>query len=506
METVEPTLKLREISKSFSGICVLNQIDMDLFPGEVHCLVGENGAGKSTLIKIISGAYQPDGGTITYLGRPLKHNSPHWARENGINAIYQEIDLIPSLSAAENISLGNEPVRRDGSIDWAAVRHKAATILTEMGAQLDIHVPVGTLKVAYQQMVAIAKALSLNSKVLILDEPTAVFTSSEIDLLFRIIRQLKLQNIAIVYISHHLDEIFQIGDRVTVLRDGNLIRTGAIAEFDKNTLVKAMVGRDIDFSQRNGNRHNGIEALRVENLSRAGVVEDVNFSLHRGEIVGVAGLVGAGRTEMARLLVGADQPDRGQVYLHGKPVRFASPQHSLTHGLGMLPESRKEEGLVAVRSMAENMSYGVIARSQRMGLVPWKRIKAAVPAMIETLNIRPNNPNLQVFFMSGGNQQKVVLSKLLAAQCDVMILDEPTRGVDVGARMEIYKLIQSLKEDGKAILMISSDLPEILTQADRILVMAGGRIVGQLAGEDATEEKVLSIALQLEGEGSHETA
>lgn len=506
MDNIQPTLTLRNITKSFSGICVLNQINMDLYPGEVHCLVGENGAGKSTLIKIISGAYQPDSGTITYLDRPLKNNSPHWARENGINTIYQEIDLIPSLSAAENISLGNEPLRRDGSIDWALVRQNARNVLDDMGAHLDIDVPVGTLKVAYQQMVAIAKALSLNSKVLILDEPTAVFTSSEIELLFRIIRRLKAQNIAIVYISHHLDEIFQIGDRVTVLRDGNLIRTGCISEFDKNMLVKAMVGRDIDFSRRNGNQTKGDEVLRVENLSRGCTVKQINFTLHRGEIVGVAGLVGAGRTEMARLLIGADKPESGQVFLHGKPVAFTSPQHSLAMGLGMLPESRKEEGLVAVRSMSENMAYGLIARIQRMGLVPWQRIRQTVPALIDTLNIRPNNPNLQVFYMSGGNQQKVVLSKLLAAGCDMMILDEPTRGVDVGARVEIYKHIQKLKAEGMAILMISSDLPEILTQADRILVMAGGRIVGELSGADATEEKVLSIALQLESEGVHEPA
>jgi ribose transport system ATP-binding protein len=497
VENQEAVLTLRDISKSFSGVQVLNGIQFDLFAGEVHCLVGENGAGKSTLIKIMSGAYQPDHGTITYQGQGLRNLTPRRARENGINAIYQEIDLIPSLSAAENISLGNEPLKANGNIDWKAVHQRSAHILEDMGAQIDLEVPVSSLKVAYQQMVAIAKALSLNSKVLILDEPTAVFTSSEVELLFEIIRRLKSQGIAIVYISHHLDEIFRIGDRVTVLRDGDLIRSGPIAEFDKNMLVKAMVGREIDFSRRNGHGGSDDELLRVERLCREGAVNEVSFVLHKGEIIGVAGLVGAGRTEMARLIIGAEAAGRGQVYLHGRPIQVNSPTEAMRLGIGMLPESRKEEGLVPVRSMAENMTYSEVEKSARFGLVPWKRIKSSVRAMIDALEIKPANPNIQVLYMSGGNQQKVVLSKLLAAGCDVLILDEPTRGVDVGARVEIYKLMQQLKKEGKGILMISSDLPEILTQADRILVMAGGRIGGELKASEATEEKVLSIALQL---------
>jgi ribose transport system ATP-binding protein len=503
VEATPPILSLRGICKSFSGVQVLKEIDLDLTPGQVHCLVGENGAGKSTLIKIISGAYQPDEGTITYQGQALKNLVPRWARENGITAIYQEIDLIPSLSAAENISLGNEPLTRSGQVDWGQVRQRAARILGDMGAHINMDIPVGSLKVAYQQMVAIAKALSLNNKVLILDEPTAVFTSSEVELLFTIIRRLKEQGIALVYISHHLDEIFQIGDRVTVLRDGNLIRSGGIAEFTKNDLVKAMVGREIDFSHRNGKHGSGEEVLRVQNLTRQGVVEEVSFSLHRGEILGVAGLVGAGRTEMARLLVGADHPDSGEIYLYGQEVQVHSPRQALLLGMSMLPESRKEEGLVPVRTVAENISYGMVEKNSRFELVPWRRVYKAVDEMIQNLHIRPQNPHLQVLYLSGGNQQKVVISKLLCAGCDVMILDEPTRGVDVGARMEIYRLMQQLKEEGKAILMISSDLPEILTQADRILVMAQGRIAGELSSAEATEEKVLSIALRLNPEEAY---
>jgi ABC-type sugar transport system ATPase subunit len=498
VEAQTPVLSVKEVSKSFSGIQVLKDVQLDLYPGEVHCLIGENGAGKSTLIKIISGAYQPDGGVIHYQGDPLKNISPRWARENGINTIYQEIDLIPTLSVAENISLGNESLKKNGDIDWTASRRKATKILEDMGgAPIDVDAAVGSLKVAYQQMVAIAKALSMNSKVLILDEPTAVFSSSEVDLLFAIIERLKSQGIAILYISHHLDEIFRIGDRVTILRDGNLVRTGLIREFNKAQLVKAMVGRDIDFSIRNGHASGGEEVLRVECLNRRGTIKDVSLTLHKGEIVGVAGLVGAGRTEMARLIVGADTPDSGSIYLNGKQVKVGSPTHALSLGIGMLPESRKEEGLVLIRSVAENSAYSLVARLERFWLVPWGKIRGEVSQMLAAIEIRPANPNLQVYLMSGGNQQKVVLGKMLTANCDVIILDEPTRGVDVGARMEIYKVMYELKKRGKAILMISSDLPEILTQSDRILVMAKGSIVGELSSAEATEEKVLGMALQL---------
>lgn len=497
MEIQLPVFSLRKISKSFAGIQVLKDVDIDLFPGEVHCLVGENGAGKSTLIKIMSGAYQSDAGTITYQGEILKHINPHWARENGINTIYQEIDLIPTLSAAENISLGIEPLKPNGNIDWRALRQRAMDIIESWGTSIDIHVPVNTLKVAYQQMIAIAKALSLNNKVLILDEPTAVFASSEVELLFSILQKLKSQGIALLYISHHMDEIFQIGDRVTVLRDGMLIRNGAIPEFDKSSLIKAMVGRDIDLSLRNGNDSNGAGLFRAEGITRKGVVENASFELKAGEIVGIAGLVGSGRTELARLLVGADRMDAGNLFLRGKPVQISSPRDALMLGIGILPESRKEEGLVLMRSISENAAYSAVEKASRLGVVPWKKISNIVNETIKAVDIRPPRPALQVMYMSGGNQQKVVLSKLLMAKCDVLILDEPTRGVDVGARLEIYKLMQQIKSQGKAILMISSDLPEILTQADRILIMAKGRIAGELTAQDATEEKVLSIAFQL---------
>lgn len=490
-----PILQLRGITKSFAGITVLHDIDLDLYPGEVHCIVGENGAGKSTLIKIISGAYHRDRGELVYQGEALEEFSPGWAREQGINTIYQEIDLVPSLTAAENIFLGIEPTGPLGGINWRALRQLARQQLDDLGVSVPENVPVGKLKIAQQQMVAIAKALTLKSKVIILDEPTAVFTSSEIQILFAIIRRLKAQGIAIVYISHHLDEIFAIGDRVTVLRDGELIRTERVDETNKANLVRAMVGRDIDFSQRNGRSRGEEVVLRVEHLSAPGLVEDINFEVHCGEIVGIAGLVGAGRTDLVQMIIGAEAYTRGAIYLNGGKIRPHSPKHALDIGIGMIPENRKQDGLVLVRSMSENMAYSVVQARAKRALVPWRSIRAYVGDLIKMLAVRPENPQLQVHFLSGGNQQKVVLGKWLAADCGLLIMDEPTRGVDVGARSEIYTFMQQLKQNGKAILMVSSDMTEILTQADRILVMARGRIVGELDGKQATEEQVLSLAI-----------
>ncbi len=496
MTASAPVLQLRGIGKAFSGVPVLRDVSLDLYPGEVHCLVGENGAGKSTLIKIISGAYVKDEGTITYQGQALHHNTPAWARANGINTIYQEIDLIPSLSAAENISLGNEPRTRSGAIDWGAVRRNAQRILEDICADLDAGVPVGQLKIAQQEMVAVAKALSLKSKIIILDEPTAAFTTSEVHNLFNMIRRLQAQGIAVLYISHHLDEIFEIGDRVTVLRDGQVIRTDPIQAINKTDLVKAMVGREINFARTNGQAA-GEEVLRVEGLRQHGVIGEASFVLRQGEIVGVAGLVGAGRTDLARMLIGAAPVHGGRVYLHGVPQRITSPKTALDLGIGMVPEDRKVEGLVTVRTVADNIGYSLVQAASRFGIVPWRNIAAQVRALVGSLQLRPPRPNLQVCYLSGGNQQKVVLGKWLAAKCDLLILDEPTRGVDVGARAEIYNLMQKLKAQNKAILMISSDMTEILTQSDRILVMAEGRIAGELPGATATEEQVLSLALGL---------
>ena len=503
-EEQRPLLELTRINKSFSGVQVLHDVTFDLKPGEVHCLVGENGAGKSTLIKIISGAYRGDSGEILYYGEPAHHVDPRWALGHGVSTIYQEIDVVPVLSVAENISLGNEPRKKNGNIDRAALRSRAKKVLDDMGVHLNLGAPVGSLAIAHQQMVAIAKALSAESRILILDEPTAVFTASEIDMLFRIIRRLKAQGLGIVYISHHLDEIFQIGDRITVLRDGRVTRNGPVKEFDKGSLVQAMVGRQIDFSQRRDSEKLGDEVLKVVGLSRKGVFQDVSFSVRRGEIVGIAGLVGSGRTEVARAVFGADPLDSGEVYLKGVRRRIRSPKRALALGLGMLPENRKEEGLVQTRPIVENTAYSAVQARSRFGMVPWSHIRRSVRGAISDVGVRYPSLNSEVRYLSGGNQQKVVIAKWLVARSDILILDEPTRGVDVGARAEIYKLMQQFKTEGKAILMISSDLPEILTQSDRILVMAKGRIVAEIPHRDASEEKIMSLALEVEKGGEHE--
>jgi ribose transport system ATP-binding protein len=497
-----PLLTLTGVNKSFSGVQVLQDVSFDLHPGEVHCLVGENGAGKSTLIKIISGAYHHDSGEISYLGRRVSFLDPRWAIGHGITTIYQEIDVVPDLSVVENIFLGREPRTRTGSLDVSAMRQGARKLLEDIGVALDLSSPVGALKIAQQQMVAIAKALSLESRILILDEPTAVFTASEVDVLFRMIRRLKDQGIGLIFISHHLDEIFHIGDRITVLRDGRVTRTGPVSAFDKDSLVQAMVGRTISFTDRAAQAPPGEEILRVSDLGRSAFYEGISFGLRRGEIVGVAGLVGSGRTEMARGIFGADPTTAGSVTVKGKKIRIRSPYQALANGIGMLPENRKEEGLVQVRPLMENAAYSAVQAGARAGFVPWARIRRQVRAVVQKVEARYPSLNTEVRYLSGGNQQKVVIAKWLAARSDVLILDEPTRGVDVGARAEIYKLMQQFKQEGKAILMISSDLPEILTQSDRILVMAKGRIVGEFSREEATEEKVMSAALGVNRRGT----
>ena len=496
MSAPVPLLELRNVSKAFSGVEVLHEVSFDLREGEVHCIVGENGAGKSTLIKIISGAYNADSGRIAYFGEEAHHVDPRRVLGRGISTIYQEIDLVPALTVAENICLGKEPRTRSGNVDRPTMRRLAERVLNEIGVSLNLEAPAGTLTVAHQQMVAIARALSVHSRVLLLDEPTAVFTAAEVEAFFRIVRRLKAQGLGIIYISHHLEEIFQIGDRITVMRDGRVTRTGPVQEFDRMSLVRAMVGRDIDFSRRSQPTALGEELLRVEGLTRRGVFQGISFGLRCGEIVGLAGLVGSGRTELARAIFGVDRFHSGNLYIRGVGRRFRSPCQALSHGLGMLPENRKEEGLVPSRPVLENAAYCAVQLQSRFGWVPWARIRRLVRAVIENVGVRCASTNLGVRTLSGGNQQKVVIAKWLAARSDILILDEPTRGVDVGAREEIYALMWRFKADGKAILMISSDLPELLTQADRILVMAKGRIVGELPREQASEEAVLGFALE----------
>ncbi len=491
----QPVLRLRGIRKEFPGVLALDGVDLDLHGGEVHVLLGENGAGKSTLMKTISGALRRDAGEVLLDGQPLEITSPRHAQALGIAIIYQELNLVPHLTAAENILLGREPAAAPGVIAQGRLMRTAQQLLDELGVAIDAGAVVGRLGVAQQQMVEVAKALSLDARVLIMDEPTSALTGQEIAELFATIRRLKSRGVAIVYISHRMDELFAIGDRVTVLRDGRHVGTRLISQTSMGELVRMMVGRELKEKFPKQPAAVGAEVLRVERLERKGVLHDISFSLRRGEVVGIAGLMGSGRTELARAIFGADPIDGGRVIVHGVERRIPTPRAAIDLGLGYLSEDRKSEGLILVQSVEENLCLPSVGRFSRWGLMQPRREAAATAQRIDELRIKTPHARQLVEFLSGGNQQKVVLGKWLTTEADILIFDEPTRGIDVGAKVEIYQLMNQLAARGAAILMISSELPEILGMSDRILVMQGGRIAGEFTAAEATQEKLLAAAL-----------
>jgi ribose transport system ATP-binding protein len=490
-----PALALRRIRKTYPGVVALDGVDLELLPGEVHVLLGENGAGKSTLMKIISGAVERDSGEIEVNGAAVEVSGPRHAQTLGIGIIYQEFNLIPHLSAGDNIFLGREPALAPGVIDQRKLMRDARQQLDDLGVAIDPRTLVSRLSVAQQQMVEVAKALSLNARVLIMDEPTSALTSQEIDELFGAIRRLRERGVAIVYISHRMDELFAIGDRVTVLRDGRHVGTRRIAETNMGELVRLMVGRDLKDQYPKQRATLGEEVLRVERLRRDGELHDVSFSLRRGEVVGLAGLMGSGRTELARAVFGVDALDGGRIFVRGEEKKITSPRVAIDLGLGFLTEDRKQQGLVLVLSVQENVCLPSVGRWSRAGIVQGRRETEAAKKRIEELRIKTPSAHQRVVNLSGGNQQKVVLAKWLCTDADILVFDEPTRGIDVGAKVEIYQLINQLAARGAAILMISSELPEILGMSDRILVMHAGRISGEFAAAEATQEKLLAAAL-----------
>jgi ribose transport system ATP-binding protein len=488
-------LEMRNVRKTFPGVVALDDVSFDLRRGEVHVLLGENGAGKSTLMKILSGAYQKDGGRVLLDGREVEIRSPRHARALGVSIIYQELNLIPHLSAAENIFLGREPASLPGLVDRRAMREEARRILTGLGAEFDPRRPVKELSVAGRQMVEIAKAVSLDARILIMDEPTSALTEREIRELFARIRRLKAEGAAIIYISHRLEELFEIGDRVTVLRDGRRVATRDIRDVAKPELIRLMVNRELTQQFPKVSAPRGREVLRVEQLTRHGALEDISFSLFEGEVLGIAGLLGSGRTELARVLFGLDRADSGGIHLKGKPQRITSPRRAINLGLGFLTEDRKTQGLVLPLSVQENICLPSIERFSRLGVMRPDEETRAAGQYIRDLRIKAAGPRHKVVYLSGGNQQKVVLGKWLCARGDILIFDEPTRGIDVGSKAEIYQLMNQLTAAGVAVIMISSELPEILGMSDRILVMHRGRISGEFAAAEATQEKILHCAL-----------
>jgi len=487
-------LQMKSISKEFPGVRALDNVDFNLRQGEVHVLVGENGAGKSTLIKILSGAYKLDSGTISVDGNPVEIAKPSDAANLGIFTIYQEIMLVPPLTVAENIFLG-ELQTNLGVVSWNEIRKRSRELLDKVGGHL-IHVNsrLKDLGIAQQQLVAVARALRRQTRVLIMDEPTSSLTPAEIERLFQTIRSLREEGISVIYISHRLEEIKQIGDRITVMRDGKVVGTISVQKGDRATIIRMMVGRDVLVEPRECRTQPGEPVFKVEHFSVPGKIHDVSFEVKRGEVVGIAGLIGAGRTELARAIFGADQGGKGKITLDGKVVQIKSPNDAIKAGLALVPEDRKVQGIIGVLSVQVNLmlAYG---NAHYKVLLNFAQDKATAQKYIQQLKIRTPTAAKRIMDLSGGNQQKVVLARWLCMTLKVLILDEVTRGIDVGAKAEIYKLIDELACAGYGIVMISSELPEILTLSDRILVMHDGKITGEFDRKEATQEKIMVKAI-----------
>lgn len=492
----ENILELKNISKSFSGVEVLHQVSFVLRPGEVHALLGENGAGKSTLVKVITGVHQPDSGEILLDGKPVHFNDTRETRQAGITAIYQELSLFPDLNVAENIFVGDQPVTVGGRIDWRKLYSKAEALLTSLGVRLDLRQKARNLSIAQQQMVEIARAFSLNARILIMDEPTSSLTLNEVADLFRLVRRLRDQGTSIVFISHRLEELFEIADRVTVLRDGAYVDTKSMKDITRDDLIRMMVGRTITNLFPKQNVEAGEVILKVENLTREGTFWDINFELRKGEILGMAGLVGAGRTNVARALFGAEPATSGRIQLDGKEVRITSSQQAIQLGLAYVPEDRQLHGLIPAMNITSNISLPMLREFASGG---WMRQtlerKATYDAACQ-MEVRANNIWQLARELSGGNQQKVVLAKWLATKPRILILDEPTRGIDVGTKAAVHALMSKLASEGMAILMISSELPEVLGMSDRILVMHEGHMTALFTRAEATQENIIAAATQ----------
>jgi len=498
----EPLLRITSISKRFPGVQALDNAGLEVLPGEIHALLGENGAGKSTLINILSGAQQPDSGTIEFGGEKVTMASPHDAQRRGIVTIYQEFTLAPNMTIAENVFIGREP----GSgvfVDWRKMAAETRAITTQLGLQLRPMSIVRNLSVAEQQMVEIARALSMKSRLIVMDEPTSALSLSEVEKLFRIMRDLKAQGLSIIFVTHRLEEVMEICDRYTVLRDGRLVSSGSVAATTVDNIIRLMVGRQVNalFARRERVVPGNV-AIKVESLTRRGNTQDqnatvlanVSFEARRGEVLGIAGLVGAGRTEMSRAVFGADPFDSGRIIIDNREVNIRSPRDAIRHGLGLVPEDRKQQALFLALAVRVNLSMAAHERIKRWGVFI---DEAAERAMVEEyrkkLNIRMASQEQLIASLSGGNQQKVTLARWLALRPKVLIVDEPTRGIDIGAKVEVHQLLFDMAQSGIAIIAISSELPEVLAISDRIITMREGHVTGEIRSEDANEEVLMSM-------------
>ena len=489
-------VQIAELSKSYGGVRALQNLSFDIRRAEVHALCGENGAGKSTLIKCLCGVVNPDAGSLRVEGKTFKTGDIHAAEEAGIAVIHQESTSFLDLDAVDNLFVGRE-IRKGFLLDRKQMEQDALEVLERLGMQLDLHRPLREFTVAQRQMVEMARALLRECKVLIMDEPTASLSERETRILLQQVKQLREQGVSVLYVSHRLDEIFELSDRVTVLRDGQFVATNATADLNEAALIQQMVGREVEALTQHGEHAGRTDkpCLEIHALSSEGAFEDVSFTVHRGEILGLGGLVGAGRSEVARAVFGVDDYDAGEVRVEGQVLGKGSIQEAMAAGMALVPEDRQHEGLVLPMSIGENITMAILPELSSKGLLNSVREKSRVSELVEKLTVKTDDPTLPAHSLSGGNQQKVVLGKWLANQPKVLILDEPTRGVDVGAKAEIHRLIRELTAQGMATVVISSDLPELLALSDRVLVMCEGRVAGELDGATATQEEVLGLAL-----------
>ena len=484
-------LTLKNITKEFPGVKALDDVTINIGRGTIHGLVGENGAGKSTLIKVLAGIYQPNKGEIILDGKPCRFNSPIEARRAGISVVHQEIKLAEPLSVAENMFLGNVQLK-NGLVDWKGMRRRAREIVEDLGMDIDINAQVSSLTVAKKQIVEIMHAINNNSRILIMDEPSAVLTDRELEVMFRIVKQLRDEGITIIYISHRLDEIFGLCSNVSVLRDGCHIDTIPVASVDRQGLINMMVGREMgqEYPKEVGNV--GGTILEVKNLSR-GILQDISFEVKSGEVFGISGLVGAGRTELARAILGIDKPESGEVYVRGKKVHYRTFADAIRDGLGLIPEDRKLQGLVQIMSVKRNTTLVNMKRVLRAGVISSSLEEKLSKEYADKLHVVTPSMETEVQYLSGGNQQKVVIAKWLFQNSEILFLDEPTRGIDVGAKAEIYRLINRMAKEGKTIIMISSEMPELLGMCDRIMVMHEGHKMGELNAAEATQAKIMAL-------------
>lgn len=484
-------LTLKNITKEFPGVKALDDVTINIERGTIHGLVGENGAGKSTLIKVLAGIYRPNKGEIILDGKPCRFNSPIEARRAGISVVHQEIKLAEPLSVAENMFLGNVQLK-NGLVDWKGMRRRAREIVEDLGMDIDINAQVSSLTVAKKQIVEIMHAINNNSRILIMDEPSAVLTDRELEVMFRIVKQLRDKGITIIYISHRLDEIFGLCSNVSVLRDGRHIDTIPVASVDRQGLINMMVGREMgqEYPKEVGNV--GGTILEVKNLSR-GILRDISFEVKSGEVFGISGLVGAGRTELARAILGIDKPESGEVYVRGKKVHYRTFADAIRDGLGLIPEDRKLQGLVQIMSVKRNTTLVNMKRVLRAGVISSSLEEKLSKEYADKLHVVTPSMETEVQYLSGGNQQKVVIAKWLFQNSEILFLDEPTRGIDVGAKAEIYRLINRMAKEGKTIIMISSEMPELLGMCDRIMVMHEGHKMGELNAAEATQAKIMAL-------------